>query len=100
MDIFQERLIKSRAIVDTTEDLLHLVEGYGLVRETITRESTFIGKSLFEANTAETEFWVLGIERGKKWISLPRSSETINEGDKLIVYGNIDMLRNIFTEKV
>ena len=75
---------------------MHLIEGYGLVRVIITQDSPFVGCSLVEANTPENEFRVVGIERGKEWISLPRSREVINEGDKLVVYGNLDALKRMF----
>jgi len=94
----ENRLLKSRIIEDTTEDLLHLIEGYGLVRVIITQDSPLVGKSLVEANTPENEFWVVGIERGKEWISLPRSREVISDGDKLVVYGNLNVLKNIFKQ--
>jgi ribosomal protein S6--L-glutamate ligase len=80
----------------TTEDLLHLIEGYGLERVIITKDSPFVGRSLVEANTLENEFWVVGIERGKEWIPLPRSREVINEGDKLVAYGNLNILKRMF----
>lgn len=97
-DMFVEnRFVKSRIIEEaTTEDLLHLIEGYGLVRVIITQDSPFGGRSLVEANTPENAFWVVGIERGKEWISLPRSREVINEGDKLVVYGNLNALKRMF----
>ena len=95
----ENKLLKSRIIEDTTEDLLHLIEGYGLVRVIITHDSPLVGKSLVEANTPENEFWVIGIERGKEWISLPRSVETVNEGDKLVVYGNLSTLKSIFKQR-
>jgi len=79
-----------------SEDLLHLSEGYGLVKIFVTEGSPLIGNTLFEANTPDNDFWVVGIERGKDWISLPRSREKIEEKDRLIVYGNIDQLKSIF----
>ena len=56
----------------------------------------FIGMSLVESNTPDNEFWVIGIERGNSWISLPRSREVIKEGDRLVVYCEIDVLRQVF----
>jgi len=95
----ENRLVKAHILEEgTTEDLLHLTEGYGLARVIITQDSSHVGRSLVEANTPEKEFWVVGIERGKEWISLPRSRETINEGDKLVVYGSLNKLRSLFKE--
>ncbi len=79
-----------------SEDLLHLSEGYGLIKIFVTGSSPLIGHTLSEANMLENGFWVVGIERGKDWISLPRSREKITEKDRLIVYGNIDQLKSLF----
>jgi hypothetical protein len=84
---------------DTSEDLLHLAEGYGMLQVFIMADSPFIGRSLLQANTEENEFWVVGIEIGKEWISLPRSREIINDGDKLIVCGNLKTLRQLFKQE-
>jgi hypothetical protein len=93
----EKRFINSEFFEEgVSEDLLHLNEGYGLVKIFVTEDSPLIGHTLFESNTPENYFWVVGIERGKDWISLPRSLEKIEEKDRLIVYGNIDRLKNIF----
>ena len=62
----------------------------------VTEDSIFIGHSLRDVNTADNEFFVLGIERGKEWISLPRAREVINGGDKLVIFGNRDTLKEFF----
>jgi hypothetical protein len=59
----ENRLVKAHILEEgTTEDLLHLIEGYGLARVIITHDSPHVGRSLVEANTPENEFWVVGIE--------------------------------------
>jgi Na+/melibiose symporter-like transporter len=83
---------------DVSEDLLHLKEGYGLVKIFVTGDSPLIGHTLLEANTPENDFWVVGIERGSEWISLPRSHEKIMEKDRLIFYGNIEQLKTAFVK--
>jgi len=93
----EKRFVNSEFFEEgVSEDLLHLSEGNGLVKIFVTEGSPLIGHTLFESNTPENDFWVVGIERGKDWISLPRSREKIEEKDKLIVYGNIDQLKSIF----
>jgi len=96
-NFIENRFVRAHVFEEgTTEDLLHLMEGNGLVRITITQGSPFINKTLVEANTPGNEFWIVGIERGRDWISLPRSREIIKEGDRLVVYGELDDLRQIF----
>lgn len=97
-----ERFVESRLVEsplfeeEATEELLHPLEGYGLVRVTVTEDSSVVGQSLGEANTTDNEFWVAGIGRGKDWISLPRSREVIKEGNRLVVYGNLDSSKSAF----
>jgi len=93
----EDKLVKSHAFEEsTTEDLLHLREGYGLLRAIIREDSTFIGSSLSESRLTEKGLMVLGIERGKSWISLPNVKETIQEGDKIVVYGPLEVLKALF----
>ncbi len=95
----EDKLVKSHAFEDsTTEDLLHLREGYGLLRAIIRADSTFIGSSLSESGLTEKGLMVLGIERGKSWIPIPNAKETIQEGDKIVVYGPLEVLKAIFRE--
>ena len=93
----EKRLINSDFFEEgVSEDLLHLSEGYGLVKIFVTKGLLLLGRTLFEANIPENAFWVVGIERGKHWISLPKSHEKIEEKNRLIVYDNIDQMKSIF----
>jgi hypothetical protein len=82
--------------VEMTEDLLHIREGYGLQRIFVKEGSPFAGKSLVQINTPENKFWIVGIERVLDWISMPKSSETIQSGDRLVVYGEMSHLKKLF----
>jgi len=84
------------AMEGTPEDLLHLTEGYGLAEFEVTRTCSVAGKTLRDANTAENEFWVLGIQRGREWLSLPHSTEVIQPDDRLVMYGELKTLRRVF----
>jgi len=94
------KLMKSHAFEEgATEDLLHLLEGYGLVRTIIKENSPFIGNSLSENKLTEKGLLVLGIERGKSWIPIPKAKEIIEDGDRLIMYGLLNILKALFEEK-
>ena len=96
----EDKLIKSPTFEEgATEDLLHLLEGNGLVRAIITENSPFIGNSLSESKLTEKGLLVLGIERGKNWIPIPKAKETIQEGDRIVVYGPLEVLRTLFREE-
>jgi hypothetical protein len=85
----EDRFVQSRAFEEgMTEDLLHLMEGYGLV-----------GSSLAEQKLPERELLILGIERGKTWIPVPKSTATFEAGDKLVVYGSLNVLKRLFSER-
>lgn len=96
----EDRFVKTRFFEDNTNiELLDLMEGYGILEITINKDSIFIGSSIMEINSQDKEIIALGIERGKKWISLPNSQEIINEADKMVVYGELKTLRTIFVRK-
>ena len=57
----EDKLVKSHAFEEsTTEDLLHLIEGYGLVRAIITEDSPFIGSSLSDTGSGHRTRQKLG----------------------------------------
>ncbi len=77
------------------EDLLHFLEGYGLIKKILTKESSLIALALHETKLSAEGLLVLGIERGKTWIPTPKSSEKLREGDHVIVYGPLDRLKEL-----
>jgi hypothetical protein len=95
---FVEKRVKPSEFIEESapEDLLHFAKGYGLLRIPITQDSPLAGRHLARANKPENDFWIVGIERGKLWFSLPTSKATIKEEDKLVVYGEMDYLKQVF----
>jgi hypothetical protein len=81
------------------EDLLHFLEGYGLVKKKITRESQLIDVPLAEWRFRNQDIIILGIERGMEWIPIPaKKNAMVKEGDRLILYGNLKSLKEILNE--
>lgn len=96
----EDKLVKSPTFEEgATEDLLHLIEGCGLVRAIMTEDSPLIGHTLLEAKLTEKELMVLGIEREKTWIPIPKPNETIEEGDRLVLYGPLNVLKVLLREE-
>jgi hypothetical protein len=92
----ENKLVKSPHFEEeATEDLLHLLEGYGLVRATIKKDSPLADISVSECKLCREDILLLGIEREKNWIPIPKKKEKIKEGDRLVVYGNLKTLKNI-----
>jgi hypothetical protein len=75
------------------DELLHLIEGYGLIKLTVGDDSVLAGQAIADAGIPEKGFRVLGIERGNDWIAAPRSREIMHPEDRLVIYGRLDRLR-------
>ncbi|MGD2080675.1 MAG: TrkA C-terminal domain-containing protein [Nitrospirota bacterium] len=90
----EDKLIKYRPFEEApVEDLLHLLEGFGLVRVIISEDSKWVGTAITDICAGERGMIFLGIERGKEWIPAPASSETVRADDRLVVYGELDVLK-------
>jgi K+/H+ antiporter YhaU regulatory subunit KhtT len=95
----EDKLAKSSYFEEEpVEDLLHFLEGYGLVRTSIKKDSPVEGFSFSECKLCHEDLVVLGIERGKKWIPIPKSDEKIREGDKMVIYGDLQSLKGILKD--
>ena len=95
----ENKLIKSPVFEEaTTEDLLHFLEGYGLVKKIVGEKSGLISKTLAKSHLREKGAVVLGIEREKSWIPVPKANEIIKRGDRLVVYGPLNALRDILKQ--
>jgi len=95
-NFIERKLIKSPAFEEASaEDLLHFLEGYGLVKKIIREGSPLIGSSISECRLSEKGALVLGIERGKNWIPIPKARERIEIDDRLVVYGPNDVLKEL-----
>jgi hypothetical protein len=82
---------------ETTEDLLRLIEGYGLVRAIIREESPLVCSALRECRLTEKEVLILGIERGRTWIPVPKAEEAIKTGDRVVMYGPLEALNSLLS---
>lgn len=93
----ERKLVKAAIFEEApVEDLLHLIEGYGLVRAIIKEGSPLAGRPLSELRAGEKGILFLGIERVREWIPTPRATETIQVGDRLVIYGPLDALKEHF----
>jgi hypothetical protein len=93
----KERLIKWPEFEEgKTENLLHLGEGYVLVRTSVIKGSPLIGLSLADSQIKKKGLLILGIERGSEWRPVPEATQKLVEGDRLVVYGPMDVLQSVF----
>jgi hypothetical protein len=94
-DFIKKRFSRAKAFEEPdTDDLLHSDEGYGVARITIRKGSAWLGKPLFQFAAGQKPISILGIERGEKWIPVPRPEELAVENDRLIVYGALEMIES------
>jgi hypothetical protein len=95
-NFIESRLIKSPVFEEgITEDLLHFLEGYSVVKKIIPENSPLVGIELSKYRLNEKGVLVLGIEREKHWIPIPKANEKMLEGDRLVVYGPNKVLKEL-----
>jgi hypothetical protein len=74
--------------------LLHLAEGYGLVRIAVGEASLLAGRSIADSGLSRRHAIVLGIERTGRWLAAPAPETTLAVNDHLVVYGRLQELRS------
>ena len=98
--LIEKRLVRFSVFEEgAAEDLLHFLEGYGLIKKAINKESQLIDVPLDEWRFRSQDIIILGIERGKEWLPVPaKHHERVQEGDKLVLYGELKSLKEILDE--
>jgi len=93
-----ERLLYRSTLFEfePVDELLHLAEGYGLVKIEITRQSPLSGQSIIQIGTEHMDALILGIERGQSWITAQQMHEPLQVGDQLVIYGHLERLKETF----
>jgi len=95
----EDKFVKSNIFEEAaTEDLLHLFEGYGLVRVIVDEQSPLNGSTLADHKLNIEGILVLGVERGKSWVPVPRSDEVLHKDDRLVIYGPVDKMKSILSQ--
>ncbi len=94
----QTRLSRLKIFDDdtTVDELLHITEGYGVVRILLDEGSPFIDKTLSEINADLKHSLILGIERDKQWQPTPRLTRKLMADDYLVIYGKLEDLAEHF----
>ncbi|MBI2832111.1 MAG: TrkA C-terminal domain-containing protein [Chloroflexi bacterium] len=97
---FISRRLARYSIEDgTPEELLHLVQGYGIVRIAVKPDWPLVDSCVSQETCRDQGLLVIGIERGNHWMPLPKPNEKLNDGDKIVIYGSLDAMGNISTVK-
>jgi hypothetical protein len=97
-EAFVERWLERHSAFEyaSTEELLHLAEGFGLVRLEVAEDSPLIGQTIIDIGDKHKDTLVLGIERKRAWIPARHIREPIEADDQLIIYGKLSTLKQEF----
>ncbi|KAB3535732.1 hypothetical protein F8154_05375 [Alkaliphilus pronyensis] len=93
--IIENQLIKQMKInkkYKTVEEVLKLNEEYGVAEFIIEEGNQLIGLTLDKSNLKESFIQVLNIDRGSHIIHFPRNNDIFRQGDKVVVYGQIEKI--------
>jgi hypothetical protein len=98
---FVERFLRHRFEFEYApiEELLHLAEGYGLVRLEISADSFLLGKSIVQIGKTRRDTLILGVERDRTWLPARQMKEQLREGDQLVIYGRLEQLKQEYESK-
>jgi hypothetical protein len=80
----------------TVDELLHLSEGYGVVRVGLMENSPFVGQTLSEINAGLDHSCILGVERDREWLPTPKLIRKLMAQDHLVIYGRLEDLAKHF----
>lgn len=78
------------------EELLHLERGYTLTSITISEKFHALGHKLHNLQFKQNEMQIIAIERSSEFMPIPRGTQTLEAGDKIIVYGRKKKVREFF----
>ena len=98
---FVERFLRHRFEFEyaPVEELLHLAEGYGLVRLEIGADSPFLGRLIGQIGKSRRDTLIIGVERGRTWLAARKMKDVLKAGDQLVIYGLIERLKEEYEEK-
>ncbi|MBM9510965.1 RimK family alpha-L-glutamate ligase [Desulfogranum marinum] len=79
---------------------LTVSSGYGVAEIYIPEGSEYVGKTIQESQLREKDIVVLTLHRGTKVIPNPRSHRELENGDRLLCFGKLELMRNMTPLKV
>lgn len=78
---------------------LSVSHGYGVAEILVPPDSSLAGKTIGASGLRDRDIVVLTIERGGNTIPNPRESRTIEAGDHLLCFGNLDEIRALLPDR-
>ncbi len=83
----------------TVEEVLKLNEEYGVVEFVLEENNKLIHVALEDSGLKEKYIQVLNVDRGSHIVHFPSSKFVFQEGDKVILYGQIDNIKELVLEQ-
>lgn len=102
-----EKMIEKRFILKskynksrTVEEVLKLNQDYGVVEFLVENNHPLIGVTLQDSNLKKNQIQVLNIERGNYIEQFPKRNSSFKQGDKVVVYGKLENIRELVIPKL
>lgn len=77
---------------------LTLDKGYGVAEVQIMKNSELVGKTVAEAGFREKDIVVMSIKRPRTTISNPKATREILEGDTLLCFGKLEIMKSLIVQ--
>ncbi len=75
--------------------VFHLNSGWGIIYKTVVADLELSEKSLAELDLRKKNLLVLAIERDRQLTAFPKGTEILNNGDRLIIFGDLNTSESI-----
>jgi K+/H+ antiporter YhaU regulatory subunit KhtT len=93
-DFLRARIVKKDIIKRVTfEELAVSTGGYGISQVEVCKDSSILGKSLFDSDLRRYDITILAIEREGVTIPNPSANTKLLLGDRLICFGKLENIR-------
>ena len=84
----------------TVEEVLKLNDEYGVAEFIIEESSGLVGIVLEESDLKQRFIQVLNVDRGSHIVHFPDSKLVFQQGDKVVVYGQLDNIQALILEQI
>jgi Trk-type K+ transport system membrane component len=95
INFIKNRLESQKRVKKVTfEEMVMATGGFGALSIEVKNKSHLVGKTIKEAQLAGSDIKVLAIERNQESIAFPKEAERIENGDKIICFGDLKNLKD------
>lgn len=91
----RHKMLQKRSV----EEVLRLDRKYGVAEVILESDSFLVGKTIAESRVRDLDIFILAIERQDSFIHSPRGNQILNEGDRLVSYGQLSSIYGILCRK-